>query len=166
MALTDKLTAIADAIRTRTGATNTLTLAEMPNAILNIGAGFEFTNYEITRFEYTSTDGIASGTKVDITGTNKITIPSNKEYLCILFTGQLIYYRDYDNDISGVYGDSIRDKITIPKKIIYENGKLKIKESWDSDVDDTNYTVGSSGNNLWIISDDDTFYFESVLMFC
>lgn len=39
MALTDKLTAIADAIRGKTGGTEKLTLAEMPLAIAGIEAG-------------------------------------------------------------------------------------------------------------------------------
>ncbi len=39
MALTDKLTAIADAIRGKTGGTGKLTLAEMPLAIANIESG-------------------------------------------------------------------------------------------------------------------------------
>ena len=39
MALTDKLTAIADAIRSKTGSTNTMTLDEMATAILNISVG-------------------------------------------------------------------------------------------------------------------------------
>ena len=39
MALTNKLTAIADAIRGKTGTTNTLTLDEMPTAISNISSG-------------------------------------------------------------------------------------------------------------------------------
>ena len=39
MALTDKLTAIADAIRTKGGTTNLLTLAEMPQAIADLPSG-------------------------------------------------------------------------------------------------------------------------------
>ena len=39
MALTDKLTAIANAIRAKTGGTNTMTLDEMATAILNITTG-------------------------------------------------------------------------------------------------------------------------------
>ena len=39
MALIDKLTAIADAIRSKTGTTNTMTLEEMATAILNITTG-------------------------------------------------------------------------------------------------------------------------------
>lgn len=39
MALTDKLTAIANAIRGKTGKTDELTLDEMPAEIANIGAG-------------------------------------------------------------------------------------------------------------------------------
>ena len=39
MALTNKLTAIANAIREKTGTTNTLTLDEMPTAISNISSG-------------------------------------------------------------------------------------------------------------------------------
>ena len=39
MALTDKLTAIGDAIRYKTGGTSTLTLSEMPNAIKSIEGG-------------------------------------------------------------------------------------------------------------------------------
>lgn len=39
MALTNKLTAIANAIRTKTGSTNKLTLDEMPTAISNISSG-------------------------------------------------------------------------------------------------------------------------------
>lgn len=39
MALTNKLTAIADAIRGKTGSTNKLTLDEMPTAISNISSG-------------------------------------------------------------------------------------------------------------------------------
>ena len=39
MALTDKLTAIADAIRTKTGSTEKLTLAQMPTEIAAIQAG-------------------------------------------------------------------------------------------------------------------------------
>ena len=39
MALTNKLTAIANAIRAKTGTTNTLTLDEMPTAISNISSG-------------------------------------------------------------------------------------------------------------------------------
>ena len=39
MALTDKLTAIANAIRTKTGSTDTMTLAEMATAISNIQTG-------------------------------------------------------------------------------------------------------------------------------
>ena len=39
MALTDKLTAIADAIRSKTGGTNTMTLDEMVTAITNITVG-------------------------------------------------------------------------------------------------------------------------------
>lgn len=41
MALTDKLTAIANAIRTKAGTTGKLTLAEMPSAIANIPTGGE-----------------------------------------------------------------------------------------------------------------------------
>lgn len=40
MALTDKLTAIADAIRDKTGKTNTMTLDQMPTEIENIGGGY------------------------------------------------------------------------------------------------------------------------------
>ena len=39
MAITDKLTAIANAIRSKTGTTNTMTLDEMSNAIKNIQTG-------------------------------------------------------------------------------------------------------------------------------
>ena len=39
MALTNKLTAIADAIRSKTGSTNTMTLDEMATAIANITTG-------------------------------------------------------------------------------------------------------------------------------
>lgn len=39
MALTDKLTAIADAIREKTGSTNTMTLDEMATVIQNISVG-------------------------------------------------------------------------------------------------------------------------------
>lgn len=39
MALTDKIKAIADAIRTKTGTTDTMTLEEMPNKIINIPSG-------------------------------------------------------------------------------------------------------------------------------
>ena len=39
MALTDKLTAIADAIRGKTGKTETLTLAQMPGEIEGIQVG-------------------------------------------------------------------------------------------------------------------------------
>ena len=39
MALTNKLTAIANAIREKTGSTNKLTLDEMPTAISNISSG-------------------------------------------------------------------------------------------------------------------------------
>lgn len=39
MALTDKLTAIADAIRTKTGSTEKLTLAQMPTEIAGIQGG-------------------------------------------------------------------------------------------------------------------------------
>ena len=39
MALTDKLTAIANAIRAKTGGTNTMTLDEMATAITNISVG-------------------------------------------------------------------------------------------------------------------------------
>ena len=39
MALTNKLTAIADSIRAKTGSTNKLTLDEMPTAISNISSG-------------------------------------------------------------------------------------------------------------------------------
>ena len=39
MAITDKLTAIANAIRSKTGTTNTMTLEEMSNAITNIQTG-------------------------------------------------------------------------------------------------------------------------------
>lgn len=40
MALTDKLTAIADAIRDKTGGTEKLTLDQMPTEIENIGGGY------------------------------------------------------------------------------------------------------------------------------
>lgn len=39
MALTDKIKAIADAIRTKTGTTDTMTLEEMPDKIINIPSG-------------------------------------------------------------------------------------------------------------------------------
>ena len=39
MALTDKLTAIADAIRAKSGGTDKLTLAQMPETIANIQTG-------------------------------------------------------------------------------------------------------------------------------
>ena len=39
MALTDKLTAIADAIRAKNGGTDKLTLAQMPETIANIQTG-------------------------------------------------------------------------------------------------------------------------------
>ena len=39
MAITDKLTAIANAIRSKTGTTNTMTLDEMSNTITNIHTG-------------------------------------------------------------------------------------------------------------------------------
>lgn len=39
MALTDKLTAIADAIRAKNGGTDKLTLAQMPEKIANIQTG-------------------------------------------------------------------------------------------------------------------------------
>ena len=39
MALTDKLTAIADAIRAKNGGTDTMTLAQMPEKITNIQTG-------------------------------------------------------------------------------------------------------------------------------
>lgn len=39
MALTDKIKAIADAIRTKTGMTDVMTLDEMPNKIINIPSG-------------------------------------------------------------------------------------------------------------------------------
>lgn len=39
MALTDKIKAIADAIRTKTGTTDIMTLDEMPNKIINIPSG-------------------------------------------------------------------------------------------------------------------------------
>ena len=41
MALTNKLTAIANAIRGKTGSTNKLTLDEMPTAISNISSSYE-----------------------------------------------------------------------------------------------------------------------------
>ena len=42
MALTNKLTAIANSIREKTGSTNKLTLDEMPTAISGISSGGDF----------------------------------------------------------------------------------------------------------------------------
>lgn len=46
MALTDKLVDIADAIRSKTGTTATMTLAEMPTKIINIKTGVEL-NFKV-----------------------------------------------------------------------------------------------------------------------
>lgn len=68
MALTDKLTAIADAIRAKTGKTSALTLPEMVDAITSIPMGV--TNCIIA--SYTRTTAIAN---------NPVTIISNNSFI-------------------------------------------------------------------------------------
>lgn len=58
MALTDKLTAIGDAIREKTGTTELLKLDEMPGVIANIsgGGGSKYKPRAISFYDYTGTD--------------------------------------------------------------------------------------------------------------
>lgn len=53
MALTDKLSAIGDAIREKTGTTATLTLTEMPDAIRGIETGTDFGDLEVLSGTFT-----------------------------------------------------------------------------------------------------------------
>lgn len=53
MALTDKLTAVADAIRVKTGKNNKLTLDEMPTEIISINSGSSEIPKEYGRITYT-----------------------------------------------------------------------------------------------------------------
>ena len=57
MALTDKLTAIGDAIRTKTGGTDLLTLDQMPTEIANIsssGGSIDFANLKSMSYTYSA----------------------------------------------------------------------------------------------------------------
>jgi len=55
MALTDKLTDIADAIRAKTGESDLLTLDEMPSAIASISGGGEVVDVVPQTINYTKT---------------------------------------------------------------------------------------------------------------
>ena len=57
MALTDKLTAIANAIRSKTGSTNAMTLDEMATEISNISVGSGGSSGDIA-MSFDSTTGI------------------------------------------------------------------------------------------------------------
>lgn len=81
MALTDKLTAIADAIRTKTGKTNAMTLDEMASEISNIESsstevGFEYkpenTSTELGAYTFYGCEEI---TKIDLSQLSVTTIP-------------------------------------------------------------------------------------------
>lgn len=108
MALTNKLTAIANAIRAKTGTTNTLTLDEMPTAISNISSSYE-------PIIITANQGVyglagASGTYVinknipitfnDITKSNQMFYNNHS----VDYSGlDITYKNDICTDISGMF---------------------------------------------------------------
>lgn len=78
MALTDKLTAIADAIRAKTGKTDSMTLAQMPSEIEGISAGVPINNQDKTITEngtYTADEGYAG------LGTVNVSVPIPDGYV-------------------------------------------------------------------------------------
>ena len=109
MALTDKLTAIADAIRAKTGKTGTLTLPQMVTEIGNITGGFEnevvfsalnssaqgylnaSANYSANDYSTTvATDYASTTQRHDLPDTQTITLPNGAAfvYLCDSVSGK------------------------------------------------------------------------------
>ena len=80
MALTDKLTAIADAIRSKTGSTNPMTLDEMVTAIANITTG------SVPSDTITLSDGTESPKPTLKEGCNYAIIFKNSNYYSMLET--------------------------------------------------------------------------------
>lgn len=122
MALTDKLSAIGDAIRAKTGKTTTMTLDEMPTEIANIEAGGEINNQNKTITEngtYTADSGytglgtvtvdVASGggeNRLTALLQNKITEITEADFGDLTSINQGTFYR----------ATSIK-KVTIPKNL-------------------------------------------------
>lgn len=81
MALTDKLTAIADAIRTKTGKTDALTLDKMPNEIASIVSGGDSTMEDglitttITEYKNNRVATVGSYALSNLASLEKVTLP-------------------------------------------------------------------------------------------
>lgn len=81
MALTDKLTAIADAIRTKTGKTDALTLDKMPNEIASIVSGGDSTMEDgivtrtLTEYKNNRVATVGSYALSNVASLEKVTLP-------------------------------------------------------------------------------------------
>lgn len=134
MALTDKLISIANAIRTKTGNTEPLTLDEMVESILTITGGsdssqldktVEFVNNDVTVAITTVTDGCAIG-KLELSGvsnwmdeTNKIVDFPYIPVANVILTGVA---KSYADELYELYSDIDRDVYPYIVIIHYSGG--------------------------------------------
>lgn len=105
MALTDKLTAIGDAIREKNGATELIPLADMPQAILDIVSGG--TDIQYKSIVYNADDTISLTDKDGVVHTMKCTYENDK-LIGVTFDGTDIRLT-YDGDVLVKVGRTLVD---------------------------------------------------------
>jgi hypothetical protein len=143
MALTDKLDAIADAIRAKTGKTALMTLDEMPAEIEGISGGggivtddeYDYTTLHSVRVTHTSSSSTSGSTPVDFS-----------DYLD--GTEKIAFITAWIN-VSG-YSSSSFSRIGIPGEYIQDKNALKLNPfNWSG----ANYTPNID------YEDNEVFYF-------
>ena len=142
MALTDKLSAIGNAIRAKTGGTALLTLDQMPSAIASISSGGGTTNYYDA---YVYTGRLSSTTNPT---TMSFTLNSNHDFKMVndnwkLIFGVVAYSNHYIYRLSSKGLELMIDKSTTPFK-----GTSGSRNLFDDTTTGTLVDATISGNNI------------------
>lgn len=134
MALIDKLNAIGDAIRVKTGKTNKLTLDEMPNEIASIetGGGTTPANPIIEALSVTENGTYTAPNGVDGYSPVTVNVPVPNGYIKPSGTLNIVKNGTYDVTEKASAVVSIPEKeITLQDKTIEANGTYSADEGYD-----------------------------------
>ena len=140
MALTEKLSAIGDAIRAKTGGTELLTLDEMPDEIAAIqtggGSAFSADTHDVIQISYATTGG---STYIWTDWADYITDLANLEVLVVTHTGAPFIY------VKGVMAD-FDENNQIPYLTTTGTSNIKFVDTSDK----SNYHIAFSAEGMQI----------------
>lgn len=170
MALTDKLTAVADAIRNKTGKTDLLTLDEMPTEIAAIetGGASGIHNHVINTYTFTF-EGTSSGFTAEGTKSLDLTQFGVKEDLsnlvAVIFNCNCVYWSYHIQ--SGVDKSRYSYRSKTYWKMIVEDGQLVLKSNvYSVDTDYSSiYFANKEVNDVRLYYKDDPYSSRSPVYF-